>query len=322
MNNDLISIIIPCYNSEITIEKCLVSVLGQNYTNLEVIVVNDGSTDGTFQILETFRKKDNRVKIISQQNSGVSRARNIGIESASGNFICFVDSDDWIEKDYCSVLYKNLIKSNAKLSIASYHTENNEQKEKFVQTRKNETVVYTRSEAIALLLEDDNIKSFPWAKLYRRQLFNGIKFPEHLEAFEDFFTMFKIFDKAKIVVVTDAKLYHYIADPKSLSHYLTPTRAYHFLLAISEAHGFLLKEEMENKVRFTIIKSQLKRVFMSLKRVLRNTHGGEMLQEKEDIRNKLRVFLRYNPFQIGLEYYFYLRFFINFPVFYTKFVKR
>ena len=98
MNNDpLISIIIPCFNAEKTLEKCLESVVQQSYANLEIIIIDDGSTDETSLIYNKFQSNDERILVLKQQNSGVSKARNTGVKAATGDYICFVDSDDWAE---------------------------------------------------------------------------------------------------------------------------------------------------------------------------------------------------------------------------------
>src|SRR5690606_26852238 len=96
-NSPLISLIIPIYNAAHTLERCLSSVVGQTYNNLEIIVVDDGSTDEGAVIYEEFSSADGRIKILRQTTSGVSKARNSGVESATGSYICFVDSDDWVE---------------------------------------------------------------------------------------------------------------------------------------------------------------------------------------------------------------------------------
>ena len=321
MNNELISIIIPCFNSEKTIEKCLISVCNQDYENIEVLIINDGSTDRTLLIAEEYRQKDSRIKIISQNNSGVSKARNVGLENISGELITFLDSDDWIEKNYCSILYKTLRENRADISICNEILEKPEENKKIFQ-EEQKLEIFEKRKAIELLLEDQQIKSYPCAKLYKRKLFENILFPENLEAFEDFFTLFKVFNKAEKVVKTNAKLYHYIQYNNSLSHNLTPKRAFHFFLAVQEAHRFLLSQNIDKNFLNKILKNQLKRTFMSLKRILRNTLSSEMIEEKEEIRKEFKNFKKYKISEIGLEYYLYIRFYINFPTTYTRFVKK
>ncbi|MDR2204977.1 MAG: glycosyltransferase [Flavobacteriaceae bacterium] len=322
MNNNLISIIIPCYNSEETIEKCLKSVVNQDYTNIEIIVINDGSTDGTLQIIQNFKEKDSRIVLINQQNQGVSKARNIGISNASGDFICFVDSDDWVEKEYCSVLLNNLFENDADISIIAEVKENPEENPSKLVQAENRIQVFTRKEILELLLEDKVVKSYPCGKLYRKELWQDIAFPEHLEALVDLFILFKIFDRSEKIVVSDQPLYHYIQYSQSLSHNLTPKRAYHFFLAIKEQHLFLKNPEIGKKSRYRILKNFLKKIFMALKRIIRNTQENEFVQEKKEIAEELQKFLPYSIFEIGVEYYIYVRFYLYFPQKYASFVKK
>ena len=324
MNNAaLISVIIPCYNAEYTITKCLTSVIFQNYQNLEIIIVDDGSTDKTSEIITEFQKKDVRIILFKQNNSGVSKARNKGIEIASGSFICFVDSDDWVEREYCSVLYQSIVENNVDISIAEavIEDENNKQRDN-KQISSPSTEVYDKHTALKLLLEDKVIQSHPWAKLYKSTLLKNIQFPENLEAFEDYFIMFRVFDSAEKVVKINNQVYHYVQLPNSLSHNLTPKRAYHFFLALMEASAFLETLNIDSQFRNSIVRNLLKKSFMVLKRIIRNTNLYEMVTEKELIKNSLRPFLKYSVFKIGVENYLYLRFFINFPKKYNRFVKK
>ncbi len=323
MNNlPLISIIIPCYNSGATITKCLESVIHQDYKNIEIIIIDDGSTDNTFEIANKFREKDSRIRIHQQPNSGVSKARNSGISKVTGDYICFVDSDDWVEKNYCSVLYNLLVENKAEISIVEVVYEDEYGNPVFPQVFDSQVHIYNRQKALELLLEDKIIKSYPCAKLFKQEIIKNISFPEQLEAFEDYFTLFKIFNNAEKVVKTNNPLYHYIQFPGSLSHHLTPKRAYHFFTALMEVFGFLQAQKIEKKSENLILKNILKKSFMVLKRIIRNTNNDEMTAEKESIRKELMPFLHYSASEIGIENYLYLRFFIRFPEKYQKFLKR
>ena len=117
-----ISIIIPIYNSSDYLEKCLTSIQNQTFKEFEVLLVNDGSTDNSLTICKTFAKIDDKFKVFTQKNAGVSSARNNGLKNASGTYICFVDSDDWIEKDYCKILLEHIISNNCDLVMCGYIT--------------------------------------------------------------------------------------------------------------------------------------------------------------------------------------------------------
>lgn len=320
INPSLISIIIPCYNAESTLEKCLVSVLNQDYENFEVILINDGSTDGTAKIIEDFKSKDERISAYYQSNSGVSKARNFGISKSTGDYICFVDSDDWVETNYCSALLNLIIENRADISIVDGIYEDSNGKVVFEKREFNE-LFFTKERAIELLLEDREIQSHPWGKLYKKELFQNISFPENLQAFEDYYTIFKVFNNANKVARSNDKLYHYIQFDSSLSHNLTPQRAYNFFLAIMETYKFLnTSTTLGNEGK--IIKNMIKKLLMVLKRILRNTSKEEMVSEKEEIRKSFQDFFKYPINEIGLEYYFYLRLYFYSPNLYSKIIAK
>ena len=321
MNNDpLISIIIPCFNAEKTLEKCLESVVQQSYANLEIIIIDDGSTDETSLIYNKFQSNDERILVLKQQNSGVSKARNTGVKAATGDYICFVDSDDWAELNYCSELYSLLVGENADISIveASYEDENgNVLCSKPISDEK----IFDGNRALVLLLEDQEIQSHPWGKLFKADLLKNVHFPENLKCFEDYSTLFKIFNKAVKVIKSNEKLYHYIQREDSLSHNLSPATAYQFFLAIMEVFEFW-RNSAKVGDRNKIIKNIVRKLLMVLKRITRNTKEDEMKSEKDEIRRAFNSFLKYSATDIGLEYYFYLRLYYYFPTLYARLTQK
>lgn len=213
---DLISIIVPIYNVEDYLCRCIDSIINQTYKNLEIILVDDESPDRCGVICDEYAQKDNRIKVIHQKNKGLSGARNTGIESANGRYIAFVDSDDYIASDMYEILYSDIEKYNAGISICNryYEFEDGRRVERYKQTR--ETKVYSGKEAI---IEMNNYSSFDmsaWDKLYRRELFDEIRFPEG-KLSEDFFIMYKLLDKAQIVTFNPKHLYIYVQRNNSIS---------------------------------------------------------------------------------------------------------
>ena len=321
MNNDpLISIIIPCFNAEKTLEKCLKSVVQQSYANLEIIIIDDGSTDETSLIYNKFQSNDERILVLKQQNSGVSKARNTGVKAATGDYICFVDSDDWAELNYCSELYSLLVGENADISIveASYEDENGKV---LCNKPTSEEKIFDGNRALVLLLEDQEIQSHPWGKLFKAELLKNVHFPENLKCFEDYSTLFKIFNKAVKVVKSNKKLYHYIQREDSLSHNLSPATAYEFFLAIMEVFEFW-RNSAKVGDRNKIVKNIVRKLLMVLKRITRNTKVDEMKSEKDEIRRAFNSFLKYSATDIGLEYYFYLRLYYYFPTLYARLTQK
>ena len=163
----LISIIVPVYNVKNYLEKCLQSICGQTYKNLEIILIDDGSSDGSGELCDLFAQRDGRIKVIHQTNAGQSAARNRGLAVAQGELLGFVDSDDWIEPDMYEFLYHLLKENGADISICSHYIET------AVKTRvkhsSGQFSSFSREEAIRTLVEDKRIRNYMWDKLYKRQ---------------------------------------------------------------------------------------------------------------------------------------------------------
>ena len=118
--NPVISIIVPVYNVEKYLDRCIQSILVQSFKKFELVLINDGSTDNSLKICQKYREEDNRIVLISQPNKGLSAARNTGLENIHGEYVCFIDSDDFVEKNYLRSLYNNLEKNKADISICEY----------------------------------------------------------------------------------------------------------------------------------------------------------------------------------------------------------
>lgn len=202
-----LSIIVPVYNSEKTVEKCLSTLSRQTLDGIEIIVINDGSTDKSPSIIEKYAKKfPNKIKYISRENKGIGFTRNEGIKIASGEFLGFVDSDDYITLDMFEKLYKKVITENADIAICNYMIvdDNNNQTKVFVDIPGN-TSLQDKPEII------NSIDFAPWNKIYKKTLFKDIHFPEKLK-YEDLNTIIKVFSKAKKIVKLDDYCYYYLSN--------------------------------------------------------------------------------------------------------------
>lgn len=201
----LISVIVPVYNVEKYVGKCLNSITNQSYKNLEIIVVDDGSTDHSSSICKDYAKKDKRIKIVRQKNGGLASARNTGLKNTKSGYITFVDSDDWIEKNYISTLYNGISENNADISIVRFFVD-------YANVACNEStgakLKLTPKECIERMLYDDGINVMAWGKLYRKKLFNDIKYPNG-KNFEDVATTYKLVLKSKLIFSNSTPLYHY-----------------------------------------------------------------------------------------------------------------
>ena len=175
MEKDLISVIVPVYKVEKYLEKCIESVLKQTYTNLQIILVDDGSPDNCGKICDEYAKKDSRIEVIHKANGGLSDARNVGISKAKGRYIGFVDSDDYIKEDMYEILLNLIKKYDADVSICNLYDviDGNE----CIRNKENGIREYSRLDILKKVLLDKNIQSYAWNKLYEKELFDEIKYP-------------------------------------------------------------------------------------------------------------------------------------------------
>lgn len=218
MFGPLVSVIIPIYNVEKYLRTCIDSVITQTYNNLEIILVNDGSPDKSPEICDEYAKKDNRVKVIHQNNGGLAHARNVGIANSNGEYLTFIDSDDYVSNDYVESLYKGLIESAADISIASFIAF--KESESFCVTLERTSFVeVTKKDYFKEYASIKAEKSMPfitaWNKLYKKELFDGIKYPKG-KLYEDAFTTYKLIEKSRKVVYSTTKLYYYRLNPQSI----------------------------------------------------------------------------------------------------------
>lgn len=213
-----ISIIVPIYNVERYIHRCIESILNQNFCDFELILVNDGSPDQCGDICDEYALKDNRIKVIHKNNGGLSSARNAGIDIAKGKYIGFIDSDDWIEPDMYEILYQNIKKYNADISMCKYKTEKNDLISIYNTPLQEEVLVVNTEQAIQAMVDNVlfDLTQFACDKLYKRELFEGIRYPEG-KLYEDVATTYKLIDKCNVFVYNNSTKYHYSLNSNSIS---------------------------------------------------------------------------------------------------------
>lgn len=206
---ELISVIIPVFNVEKYLSRCLDSVINQTYKNLDIILIDDGSSDSSGKICEEYKDKDSRIRVIHQTNSGQAHARNVGINIAKGSYITFIDSDDWIKINFIETLYNymNLYDIDIVSSrlINSYHKNN---KLYYISPRKFPTSILNKIEALEYLFYRTAITPTPCGRLYKAKLFKNIRFPEN-KIFEDFAIIYKIIDASNKILIVEYNGYYY-----------------------------------------------------------------------------------------------------------------
>lgn len=213
--NYLVSIVVPIYKVEKYLSKCLDSIASQTYTNIQVILVNDGSPDGCQKICEDYCRKDKRFYLICKENGGLASARNAGLNMVEGDFIVCVDSDDWIEPNMVEILLKNMIENNAEMSVCSFFEDRNGGVKNEFFSKKNDFL--SQEEAVKRLITPGKFYGFAWNKMYRSSLLGSQRYDESIFKGEDSPFSLEYVLKCKKIVVQDIPLYHYRIDSVSIS---------------------------------------------------------------------------------------------------------
>lgn len=215
-NTPLISVIICCYNSEKHVKKCLTSLLGQSYKNLEIIVVNDGSTDKTQEILSEY----SNVKLINTQNNGVASARNLGLNEVTGKYFTFIDSDDIVDKNHLQNLYNNMVKTDSQLSVCGIKRIKEKRVSKIPAQKKlkRKIEVYEKSDGIKLYFSQAKLDYVLWNKLYSTEILrkSEARFIDGLRYGEEASFIHTYLKFAEKIVYSKAKTYYYIKQKSSL----------------------------------------------------------------------------------------------------------
>jgi len=209
----VLSVIVPIYNVEQYLTKCLESIVNQTYKNLEIILVDDGSNDNSPAICDEYAEKDSRVKVIHKVNGGLSDARNVGIQHSSGKYIAFIDSDDWIDANWCKVLIGNLVQEQADISVSGIISESNGICKCLTSEYGNQVFSETGIEMMSRYFQTAWVA---WDKIYKAELFDGIRFPVG-EINEDEAIVLQLLEKCSKVVYTNEVFYHYIHRPSSIT---------------------------------------------------------------------------------------------------------
>lgn len=209
----LISVIVPIYGVEAYLNQCLDSLLNQTYKNLEIILVDDGSPDGCPAICDEYATKDPRVRVIHKENGGLSDARNAGIDVAQGEYIGFVDSDDWVMPDMYEYLLQGVLGYQSEISYCGFVNVH----DTWADYPNNQTDKVFTAETALNELFFDRLGNFAWNKLYKAELWEGIRFPVG-KNFEDIRTTYKLFERASRIAILKEPKYYYRIRQGSIMH--------------------------------------------------------------------------------------------------------
>ncbi|MCH3972682.1 MAG: glycosyltransferase [Oscillospiraceae bacterium] len=249
MENPKISVIVPVYNVGKYIGQCLNTLTHQTISvPYEVITINDGSTDNSLRVLQQYAAADSRIHIIDQPNTGVSAARTAGLKAARGEYICFVDGDDYVASNYLELLYRACVLNHADISCCYYywHIICNDVLYEYPFRCRG---VYNTEDSLNMLLRDVLIQSFLWCKMYRRELFikSDVHFPNM--CFEDLAVLHLIFAAAHRVAIIDDPLYFYNLHKDSTLGSISPKKVTDYIRAIAMIRDALQKGGQYEKYR-------------------------------------------------------------------------
>ena len=247
---NLVSIIVPIYNVEKYLEKCILSLLSQTYKNIEILLIDDGSTDTSPLIVDQYAMKSNKIRVFHKANGGLSDARNYGIQHSKGQYLVFLDSDDWIQPKTIEILYNNLMHYNADVSEAQY-----------VQVDDENSVINEDNKKVHLLNNIDasiNLRNYhlnqivAWNKMYKKECFSSIRFPVG-KIHEDEFTTYKILYNANKIVVTEQALFYYRKTPNSIINREITRKRLDILDAYDEAINFYSEKKEKKLLYLTLL---------------------------------------------------------------------
>ena len=280
----LISVIIPVYNVEKYLNKCITSVVEQTYKNLEIIIVDDGSTDQSPEICDEWKKRDSRIQVVHSSNGGAGKARNTALDMATGDYVTFVDSDDYIAPQMYQVLLEQFYDGIG--IVECNYSMVYDDSEKFKEERKIYKIhTYSAMQAMHENINDHIFRQPIWNKMYRKDVIKGIYFPTGNKIDDEFWTYQAIGNASKLIYI-DQKLYAYRQQEQSVMHLLDAKKRLEALKAKEERHKYIckfmpqLKTESLNNLWFTCIyqgqrvlkdknKENLKSVYPQIKRFIK-----------------------------------------------------
>ncbi|MCQ9626454.1 glycosyltransferase [Cetobacterium somerae] len=238
-----ISIIVPVYKVELYLRKCIDSILNQTFKDFELILVDDGSPDRCGEICDEYRKKDNRIKVLHKKNGGLSSARNAGLDIAKGDYIGFVDSDDWIESDMYEVLYNLCIENNSEIGVINYQiVYPDRQKNK----KNSDLKIFNKKEAMDEILKGRYFEEIVWSKLFKKEAIEKIRFKEHIK-YEDTDFTYRVIHKCEKISYLGKSLYNYLIREGSTMDMISKEIVLDYIYIYDEMYEFYKNNQLNSK---------------------------------------------------------------------------
>ena len=256
-NIALVSIIVPVYNVEKYLQRCIDSLINQTYKKIEIWLINDGSTDLSGQICEQYKAADNRINVIHKHNGGLSDARNCGLSKITGDYVCFVDSDDWVLNIYVEELLKLSQLHNADIVVCS-NCVTTKELGKIPNKKRYTYTIYGKEASLTHLLYLKGISTSAHGKLFKREIIEGITFPTG-KLFEDVVPIFHCFEKAQKTVISTRKLYFYFKRADSITKSSYTPKCMDYVIQCNLLYNYVIQTypSMKNAALSRLIWSEI-----------------------------------------------------------------
>ncbi|MBR0353408.1 MAG: glycosyltransferase [Oscillospiraceae bacterium] len=307
MDGALISTIVPVYNARSTIRKCIDSILGQTYSNMEIILVDDGSTDGSLDICNEYMARDSRIKVIHKDNGGVSSARNTGLSAAAGDYIAFVDADDYLEKEMYGSLIGRIMEDSSDIAICNLYYE--DPQGNILHAFSHADFTFDKSSYPEYSYFIPSIAGYVWNRLYSRNVIwyepdRHVAFDPEITIAEDGLFGYEIFNNNPSVRYSyiDSRLYHYVVNPESAVNRRFDLDKLSYFDAIGKEIEMLDDEGLNNdylKADY-VINSIRVGIIMELLKITGNTKYGSIREHADSYKKQIRY--RHFPPKLKIKY--------------------
>jgi len=260
MYQPLLSVIVPCYNVEKYLDKCILSIVNQTYTNLEILLIDDGSTDSTGIMCDAWQERDQRIRVIHKRNEGLSYARKTGVENMTSEYVAFVDADDWIDENMYNDMMKAMISTNSDIAQCDFCKvfEDGRIEHHSKESKNGEVEVIGCEEGVLLILENKKWQSYMWNKLFKKHLFEHIEFPKG-RVYEDMPIMPALFHNASQTVYIHKTYCFYYQRNDSITNDLTfpkyKTSQHHYALSTYDRYIFVKQHPQYHSILISLKKS-------------------------------------------------------------------